>query len=248
MWVARYIMARIGEQYGVDVELHASRSSPFTTNRLAEWLRDAHQFLDQVPPRGGGQENISRPSWPRSPNNIDEHIAVVRTGHHCASPASTKRSPSTVQLCFVRSGRLCPHAVNFIKNGYRGYLEDAPAEFGGRPVLGGRSNSQDCSPGSDNLKSRFFRLVCKRRPPGPALFLFQCSFRRVQLWRGHLCSWTRGLATWPDAQALALPTIGRRALSTRACGGFAFRRQARTTEWRQSATGEKTPVTDRRHF
>ena len=56
MWMARYLLSRLCEKYGVDVNYHCK---PLGNDRL-EWFRHARQFLDRVTCAKSAARNISR--------------------------------------------------------------------------------------------------------------------------------------------------------------------------------------------
>ena len=119
MWTARYLMMRLCEKYEVDVELHCKpikgdwNGSGMHTNFSTKHLREV-----------GGKEYFEA-LMKAFEKNISAHIAVYGpdnhlrlTGHH-ETQAIDKFSYGLSDR-----GASIRLPVNFIKNGYKGYLED----------------------------------------------------------------------------------------------------------------------------
>jgi glutamine synthetase len=119
VWVARYLMARLCEKYEVDFMLHCKpikgdwNGSGMHTNFSTKHLREV-----------GGKEYFEG-LMAAFQNNIAAHIDVYGpdnhlrlTGHH-ETQAIDKFSYGLSDR-----GASIRLPVNFIKNGYRGYLED----------------------------------------------------------------------------------------------------------------------------
>ena len=60
-----------------------------------ERLRDAHELLDQAPPRGRRRRSTSRRSWPCSTSTRTSTSPSTAPTTTCASPGSTRRRRST---------------------------------------------------------------------------------------------------------------------------------------------------------
>jgi glutamine synthetase len=119
LWVARYLMARLCEKYEVDLQLHCKpirgdwNGSGMHTNFSTKHLREV-----------GGKEYFES-LMKAFENNIAAHIGVYGpdnhlrlTGHH-ETQAIDKFSYGLSDR-----GASIRLPVNFIRNGYRGYLED----------------------------------------------------------------------------------------------------------------------------
>jgi glutamine synthetase len=119
LWVARYLMMRLCEKYEVDLQLHCKpirgdwNGSGMHTNFSTKHLREV-----------GGREYFEG-LMKAFENNISAHIDVYGpdnhlrlTGHH--------ETQAIDKFSFGLSdrGASIRLPVNFIKNGYRGYLED----------------------------------------------------------------------------------------------------------------------------
>jgi glutamine synthetase len=119
LWTARYLMMRLCEKYEVDVQFHCKpirgdwNGSGMHTNFSTKYLRET-----------GGKEYFES-LMKAFQNNIAAHIDVYGpdnhlrlTGHH-ETQAIDKFSYGLSDR-----GASIRLPVNFIKNGYRGYLED----------------------------------------------------------------------------------------------------------------------------
>ncbi len=119
LWTARYLMARLCERYEVDLQLHCKpirgdwNGSGMHTNFSTKHLREV-----------GGKDYFEG-LMKAFENNIAAHIDVYGpdnhlrlTGHH-ETQAIDKFSYGLSDR-----GASIRLPVNFIKNGYRGYLED----------------------------------------------------------------------------------------------------------------------------
>jgi glutamine synthetase len=119
LWVARYLMARLCEKYEVDLQLHCKpirgdwNGSGMHTNFSTRQLREV-----------GGREYFEA-LMVAFENNIAAHIEVYGpdnhlrlTGHH------ETQSIDKFNYGLSDRGASIRLPVNFIRSGYRGYLED----------------------------------------------------------------------------------------------------------------------------
>ena len=129
MWMARYLMLRLTENYGIDIEypLQAARR-----HRL-ERLRHARQLLDQYMREVGGKEYFEK-LMAAFEKNLMDHIAVYGpdndkrlTGKHETAPWNKFSYGIADRGASIR----VPHS--FVNNGYKGYLEDRRPNSQGDP-------------------------------------------------------------------------------------------------------------------
>ena len=136
MWVARYIMARIGEQYGVDVELHCKPilgryNQPLDWNGSGMHTNFSTKYLREV----GGQKYFEA-LMAAFAKHIDEHIAVYGPDNHLRlTGLHETQSIDKFNYALSDRGASVRMPVNFIKNGYRGYLEDRRPNSAADPYL-----------------------------------------------------------------------------------------------------------------
>jgi len=119
MWVARYLMARLCEKYEVDLELHCKpirgdwNGSGMHTNFSTKQLREV-----------GGKEYFEA-LMKAFENNITAHIDVYGPDNHLRLTGKHEtQAIDKFSYGLSDRGASIRMPVNFIKNGYRGYLED----------------------------------------------------------------------------------------------------------------------------
>jgi glutamine synthetase len=119
LWTARYLMARLCEKYEVDVQLHCKpirgdwNGSGMHTNFSSKYLRDT-----------GGQEYFEA-LMKAFEKNIPDHIAVYGPDNHLRlTGLHETQSIDKFSYGLSDRGASVRMPVNFIKNGYKGYLED----------------------------------------------------------------------------------------------------------------------------
>ena len=128
VWTARYLMMRLCETYEVDVELHCKpikgdwNGSGMHCNFSTKYIRET-----------GGKEYFESLMKAFS-DNVAAHIAVYGpdnhlrlTGHH------ETQSIDKFSYGLSDRGASIRMPVNFIKNGYKGYLEDRRPNSQGDP-------------------------------------------------------------------------------------------------------------------
>jgi glutamine synthetase len=119
LWMARYLMARLCERYEVDLQLHCKpirgdwNGSGMHTNFSTKLLRDV-----------GGKEYFEA-LMKGFENNITGHIEVYGPDNHLRlTGLHETQSIDKFNYGLSDRGASIRLPVNFIKNGYKGYLED----------------------------------------------------------------------------------------------------------------------------
>jgi glutamine synthetase len=119
VWVARYIMARLCEKYGIDLELYCKpikgdwNGSGMHTNFSTKFLREV-----------GGKEYFEK-LMAAFNTHRDEHIAVYGPDNHLRlTGLHETQSIDKFSYGLSDRGASVRMPVNFIKDGYKGYLED----------------------------------------------------------------------------------------------------------------------------
>lgn len=128
LWTARYLMARLCEKYEVDFELYCKpikgdwNGSGMHTNFSTKYMREV-----------GGQEYFEA-LMAAFEKNIPEHIAVYGPDNHLRL-TGLHETQAIDKFSFGLSdrGASIRMPVNFIKNGYKGYLEDRRPNSQGDP-------------------------------------------------------------------------------------------------------------------
>jgi glutamine synthetase len=127
-WIARYLMMRLCEKYEVDVQLHCKplkgdwNGSGMHCNFSTKYIRET-----------GGKEYFES-LMKAFAENVKDHIAVYGpdnhlrlTGHH------ETQSIDKFSYGLSDRGASIRMPINFIKNGYKGYLEDRRPNSEGDP-------------------------------------------------------------------------------------------------------------------
>lgn len=128
VWVARYLLNRLCEKYGVSVEYHCKpfkgdwNGSGMHCNFSTEYLRET-----------GGKEYFEA-LMAAFEKNCEEHIAAYGPDNHMRL-TGLHETQSIDQFSYGLSdrGASIRMPVNFIKNGYKGYLEDRRPNSQGDP-------------------------------------------------------------------------------------------------------------------
>ena len=128
MWVARYILLRLCEEYGVDVEWHCKplkgdwNGSGMHSNFSTKHMREV-----------GGKEYFEK-LMAAFEKNMDEHVAVYGPDNHLRLTGlheTQSIDKFTYGIADRGSSIRVPHA--FVNNGYKGYLEDRRPNSQGDP-------------------------------------------------------------------------------------------------------------------
>jgi glutamine synthetase len=128
MWMARYLIMRLCESYGIDIEFHCKpikgdwNGSGMHTNFSTKYIRET-----------GGKEYFEA-LMAAFDKNKNEHIAVYGPDNHLRlTGLHETQSIDKFNYGLSNRGASIRLPVNFIKNGYRGYLEDRRPNSAGDP-------------------------------------------------------------------------------------------------------------------
>jgi glutamine synthetase len=129
MWVARYLMERLTEKYGIDIEYHCKPLGDTDWNGSGMHCNFSTKYMREV----GGKAYFEA-LMAQFEKNLMDHIAVYGpdndkrlTGKHETAPWNKFSYGVADRGASIR----VPHS--FIKNDYKGYLEDRRPNSQGDP-------------------------------------------------------------------------------------------------------------------
>src|ERR1700749_4047968 len=129
MWMARYLMLRLCEKYGIDVEWHCKPLGDTDWNGSGMHANFSTTFLRET-----GGEPYFLALMKAFEKNREDHIAVYGPDNHMRLTGKHETA-SIHQFSWGLSdrGASIRLPMNFIKNGYRGYMEDRRPNSMGDP-------------------------------------------------------------------------------------------------------------------
>ena len=135
LWVARYILLRVCESYGVDVELHCKPLGDTDWNGSGMHINFSTKYIREA----GGKEYFER-LMEKFKDNMEEHIAVYGPDNHLRlTGLHETQAIDTFSHGTADRGASIRYSHAFVANGYRGYLEDRRPNSQGDPyAIAGR--------------------------------------------------------------------------------------------------------------
>jgi len=128
MWMARYLLMRLCEGYGIDIEFHC-KPIKGDWNGSGMHCNFSTKFIREV----GGKEYFEA-LMAAFDKNKNEHIAVYGPDNHLRlTGLHETQSIDKFNYGLSNRGASIRMPVNFIKNGYKGYLEDRRPNSAGDP-------------------------------------------------------------------------------------------------------------------
>ena len=128
MWMARYLLMRLTESYGIDIEFHCKpikgdwNGSGMHSNFSTKYMREV-----------GGKEYFEA-LMAQFDKNKNEHIAVYGPDNHLRlTGLHETQSIDKFNYGVANRGASIRVPNSFIPNGYRGYLEDRRPNSAGDP-------------------------------------------------------------------------------------------------------------------
>ena len=129
MWMARYLLERLTEKYGVDIEYHCKPLGDTDWNGSGMHANFSTAYLRDV----GGEEYF-KALMAQFEKNLQDHIAVYGPDNHMRLTGKHETAPwNKFSYGVADRGASIRVPHSFVRNGYRGYLEDRRPNSQGDP-------------------------------------------------------------------------------------------------------------------
>ncbi|MEA2884053.1 MAG: glutamine synthetase, partial [Bradyrhizobium sp.] len=129
MWMARYLMLRLTEKYGVDIEFHCKPLGDTDWNGSGMHANFSTSYMRET----GGKEYFEALMEAFQANRAD-HIAVYGPDNHMRLTGKHETaSIDTFTFGVADRGASIRVPHSFVNNGYKGYLEDRRPNSQGDP-------------------------------------------------------------------------------------------------------------------
>ncbi|WP_108683266.1 glutamine synthetase beta-grasp domain-containing protein [Methyloceanibacter sp. wino2] len=129
MWMARYLLERLTEKYGVDIEYHCKPLGDTDWNGSGMHANFSTEYLRTV----GGQDYFEA-LMKAFEDNLEDHIAVYGPDNHMRLTGKHETAPwNKFSYGVADRGASVRVPHSFVKNGYKGYLEDRRPNSQGDP-------------------------------------------------------------------------------------------------------------------
>ena len=129
MWMARYLLERLTEKYGVDIEYHCKPLGDTDWNGSGMHANFSTEYLRTV----GGQEYFEA-LMKAFEENLEDHIAVYGPDNHMRLTGKHETAPwNKFSYGVADRGASVRVPHSFVKNEYKGYLEDRRPNSQGDP-------------------------------------------------------------------------------------------------------------------
>ena len=150
MWMARYLMLRLTEKYGVDIEFHCKPLGDTDWNGSGMHANFSTKYMREV----GGKEYFEALMTAFEANR-DDHIAVYGPDNHMRLTGKHETAAiDQVHLWHRQSRRLDPRAAQLRQQRLQGLSRRSPAEFARRPVPDRLADPQDDRVRADQRRSQ----------------------------------------------------------------------------------------------
>ncbi|RTL94852.1 glutamine synthetase [Ancylobacter aquaticus] len=129
VWMARYLLLRLTEKYGVDIEFHCKPLGDTDWNGSGMHCNFSTKYLREV----GGKEYFEA-LMAAFEKNLDDHIAVYGPDNHLRLTGKHETAPwNKFSYGVADRGASIRVPHSFIRNDYKGYLEDRRPNSQGDP-------------------------------------------------------------------------------------------------------------------
>ncbi len=130
IWMARYLLLRLTEKYGIDIEFHCKPLGDTDWNGSGMHANFSTKFMREI----GGKEYFEALMKAFEKNRAD-HIAVYGPDNHMR--LTGKHETASIELVQLRRGRprrIDPRAAQLRQERVQGLSRRPPPELAGRPI------------------------------------------------------------------------------------------------------------------
>ncbi|ODA66288.1 glutamine synthetase [Methyloligella halotolerans] len=129
MWMARYLLERLTEKYGIDIEYHCKPLGDTDWNGSGMHANFSTAYLREV----GGKAYFEA-LMAQFEKNLEDHIAVYGPDNHMRLTGKHETAPwNKFSYGVADRGASVRVPHSFVKNDYKGYLEDRRPNSQGDP-------------------------------------------------------------------------------------------------------------------
>jgi glutamine synthetase len=129
MWLARYLLLRLTEKYGIDIEFHCKPLGDTDWNGSGMHCNFSTAYMREV----GGKEYFEA-LMKEFEKNLDDHISVYGPDNHMRLTGKHETAPwNKFSYGVADRGASIRVPHSFVNNGYKGYLEDRRPNSQGDP-------------------------------------------------------------------------------------------------------------------
>ena len=161
MWMARYLMLRLTEKYGVDIEFHCKPLGDTDWNGSGMHANFSTKYMREV----GGKEYFEALMAAFEKNKHGPHRGLRAGQPHAPDRQARDRAVEQVQLRHRRPRRLDPRAAQLRQQRLQGLSGRPPPELARRPLPDRFADPEDDRVGADfgqGGRGLTFRLIRPR--------------------------------------------------------------------------------------
>ncbi len=150
MWMARYLMLRLTEKYGVDIEFHCKPLGDTDWNGSGMHANFSTSYLREV----GGKEYFEALMEAFKTEPCRSHLGLRTRQSHAADRQARDRFNRHVHLRPCRPRRLDPRSAQLHEERLQGLSRGSPSQLARGPLPDRFANPEDDCVGSDQRQSQ----------------------------------------------------------------------------------------------